>query len=59
MKNKTILLALVSFLMISLASCSFETVSTGCPAYSHQNKMTRHGSKAQHHYQKKTTHNRW
>jgi hypothetical protein len=47
--KKVILLAFVS--MIALSSCSFETMSH-CPTYSHHNKITKHGHKAQSKYSK-------
>jgi hypothetical protein len=39
--------------LVGLSSCSFETFQ--CPAYSHQNKRTKHGHKAQTKYHKQKT----
>lgn len=47
--KKVIVIAIVS--LIGLSSCSFETMSH-CPAYSHHNKITKHGYKAQAKYSK-------
>lgn len=39
--------------LVALSSCSFE-VYQGCPAYSGQNKSTKHGQKAQSKYVKRS-----
>lgn len=49
--KKVILLSLLA--MVILSSCSFEGYQ-GCPAYSGQNKTTKHGLKAQSKYVKKS-----
>jgi hypothetical protein len=46
--KKIILVCFVA--LIALSSCSFETFQ--CPAYSHHNKRTKHGHKAQTKYHK-------
>jgi hypothetical protein len=51
MKRVVILIALVLLVAAMLSSCSFET--SMCAAYSHQNKITKHGEKAQMKYIKK------
>jgi hypothetical protein len=43
--KKFLFLALVALIAV-MSSCSFESYS-GCPAYSHHNKTTKHGQKAQ------------
>ncbi len=47
MKKTVLLLALVAI----LTSCTFETYQ--CPSYSHANKITRYGEKAQAKYVRK------
>ncbi|MFZ6009841.1 MAG: hypothetical protein ACOYXT_05780 [Bacteroidota bacterium] len=49
--KKVILFCIVA--MVALSSCSFETYN-GCPAYSHQNKKTKHGHKAQAKFHKRS-----
>ena len=49
---KKIALFTIASLMILSSACSFETYS-GCPSYSHQNKITKHGQKAQGKYMKR------
>lgn len=49
MKRTIVGLSLIACL--ALVSCSFEISS--CPAYSHHNKMTKHGAKAQEKYAKR------
>ncbi|QOI97887.1 MAG: hypothetical protein HRU69_10505 [Flammeovirgaceae bacterium] len=51
MKRIVILIALVLLLGTLLSSCSF--TSSMCPAYSHQNKLTPYGEKAQLKYTKR------
>lgn len=46
------LLAFSVVIMITLSSCSFETFQ--CATYSHHNKKTRHGHKAQGKYHKRS-----
>ncbi|HRJ30829.1 MAG TPA: hypothetical protein PLV21_15365 [Cyclobacteriaceae bacterium] len=46
MKRIVLLLSVVTCIVLS--SCSFET--SHCPAYSHHNKITKHGEKAQDKY---------
>ncbi|MBL7858427.1 MAG: hypothetical protein JNM57_12120 [Cyclobacteriaceae bacterium] len=48
--KKITLFAIASLIIVSSA-CSFETYS-GCPSYSHQNKTTKQGQKAQTKYTK-------
>jgi hypothetical protein len=42
-----LLLALGIVIMMMLSSCSFESYSSHCPTYSHNNKATKYGEKAQ------------
>lgn len=49
MKRIVVGLSLITCLVLS--SCSFEIAQ--CPAYSHHNKMTKHGEKAQVKYAKR------
>jgi len=49
MKRIAITLSVIA--CIALSSCSFET--SHCPAYSHHNKITKHGEKAQDKYVKR------
>lgn len=51
MKRIVIFIALILLIGTLLSSCSF--TSSMCPAYSHQNKLTPHGEKAQIKYIKR------
>jgi hypothetical protein len=51
MKKVLILASLI--VVVVMSSCSFESYSSQCPAYSHHNKMTKHGEKAQTKYARK------
>ena len=45
-----LIFALGVAIMMMLSSCSFERYSSHCPTYSHHNKTTKYGEKAQTKY---------
>lgn len=51
MKNLIMIAGLI--VVVIMSSCSFDTYSTHCPTYSHHNKTTKHGAKAQMKYAKR------